>query len=1287
MTYIDRLHAQAKETVGEFIEVNSIDQYVSTCLNRVGIEGLKLIAEQGGVIYSYQGGLTPLNFPLKPNGKDFYSFVSPKGIINISYGLVPVSQNYCLSYNPQNIITAENISDDIYWEYPVARVPLIEFKDLFWSHSNKGCLKLTNGVKDLQKSGYLGYSRFPTLCTKESSSSYQVHGMVSICPTKYQESRDLNVIKEYPSIESQLESYVKSNMPSCFNVSYYEKQGNDISINYAKSNASVFFINSQGVRFHLDFPFEVSIEGQKPIVEFVEFQQIVPSLNFIDTYNFLYDTFFEMARNPLFNFKNEDYKNDEYYDLPNYNKLSYKPSFKIEYIEGECAGCDPYSSSLDDVISITDLDTDLDGETYTFYVALKQRNPVLDLISNPDTTFPYPVNGEDMIMDYLLYKDEILEIRPEAMDPNYDSFKINFSGWKETTDSIFDIECCLADDTCNFLSHAQCIIDSSKDEYENLNIDCCRSGYYAGTCNVEILKFSTSICKTSHYEPHKFSKSFEENDGVLIYTIQETDLGFHEFVVIVEDEHGAMDFQTVRVFVYDTPLAVLKPQNVYGDVNNFFASIEDPYILDARSSKASVFDQENAESKFVYRIPLENDFEKKLDEPILNLPLGDFSFRTILPRLFNYSTFDEFGVIIDSNDNKLLTLNVELSVEQKIDDVFMPSPVSITEIYVSECLPHGFKNLADGFRFEDDDALNYYNVTAYGADRKSYYEALLDDDISQDIVFDYPHICCKPHNIAPGIQELTSGSFADTDILCYRNENYQTCYPLNKQLQQSKHLTSGLVLDRAGEIIDFSESEHYDLFGTRIDYYPPKNIAEDPYPVFTNADHFGDAINDIFNLTFQQYCSGRRGNVCSGKIEMDWIDTRIECADLSAGEFARCEGPGLADDAASQEGFNNKYIGTTDLGSPFVQNTFSCMGGDATRAYNVSVTCQPFISTSYRGFSYEKDVLGVRLTNTLGLNSEIARKIGEGYCAGPISSTVHSPTNVVTVSDGIYDCYATCGEGGCEYRGTAHCECQEVEDDVCAGASAQYMFRSGYESFTCENGVSCDQDCRSETELNKRACYCEINSNTWWGVRENTFNNFLNFFGGAIDVSDQENLGDFCCSNQRGAGEFSVLSSNIPLDTSSAVCFDGELVRPNNIFDLNTYGDNKLLSYGGKVHYCVEARICPDMSFNENAEPSPQEDHCVFVESDGTCNYKYYGDRSCCDNVPLNCPEYITCGPLASFHHSSCDDYHGKDPLIAQINLGTSSNSKLNHIEDVYASGQVLTGSSYTCDSGSWVVT
>jgi len=59
VTLNNKLQSQAKQAVSGFIEQNSLNQYVKGCLDLVASDGLLLLGEQGGVIFEYQGGLTP----------------------------------------------------------------------------------------------------------------------------------------------------------------------------------------------------------------------------------------------------------------------------------------------------------------------------------------------------------------------------------------------------------------------------------------------------------------------------------------------------------------------------------------------------------------------------------------------------------------------------------------------------------------------------------------------------------------------------------------------------------------------------------------------------------------------------------------------------------------------------------------------------------------------------------------------------------------------------------------------------------------------------------------------------------------------------------------------------------------------------------------------------------------------------------------------------------------------------------------------------------------------------
>ncbi|MCA9477617.1 MAG: hypothetical protein KC535_00535 [Nanoarchaeota archaeon] len=1241
ISYSDRLQAQAAESVNEFIESHSLNQYVTSCVQRVGTQGLRLLGKQGGVLYDYQGGLTPTtgDFFL---GEDYFSYFDGQETYNVSYAIKPVSQNYCLSYYPQNILTEVQIENNEGWQYPVPELFFTQFQTRFQSFSEHGCLKL-DGSKYLEKSGYLGYANFPFLCTPESAADYRstLFGDVT-CDYYHQGPANVDPSIEPPSIEEQLEAFIKTNMPDCFDPSIYEEQGDQITVDIEHSNVSVYFLNPKGILINSQFPFEVALKGEKPIIEFVDFQQKI-NLNFLDTYNYLHDLFSKVMRDPFFHFQ-EDYKTLD----------SYKPSFEINLIKGSCEeGCSPYHFKLDDILSITDTNTDLSGEPYTFFVALKQEKPALDYINNPDQNYRFtPEDETDPVkINFLFYEGETMNIPVQAVDPNDDQLTFSFSGWKETEDTMVDVMCCADSDECTIQDYSEC--ELSTKQYPTLDIACCQENYPAG-CNKESVRDGTTACLLAEDAPPPqiLSKSFTITNGMITYSLDQTDIGFHRFTINVTDEHGATDYQQVNVLVYDSPLAVLTPTNGFDDIPDTLASIEDIYTLEASESRASVFTSDQALSRYVYRVPLE-DFELKTESETFTLPNETFTFKDILPKIFRKDTFYE-----NLQEISILT-EVSLQVEQDIQGRVVSSPEVIQEVTLYECLPHGFSNPGPATIFYPEAPLDFYNISPYDENGEPYYQTYTRNGVSSQEIFDLPHVCCQPQPQPINGAAITGGGiFADTDNLCYQNLNIQTCYPFSDPLKHIRELLGNPVIEDASrKILTPGDAGYVAAFGSNL--YP---TGDDPYRIRTVGGQqvLGDGINDIYTLELEQSCSGDRGNICSGNVDLQWDATDCEDFTLS-NQYARCTGPGLPAAANTQEGYVDKsgypytyrYFGDA---FPSTLGDFSCQGGDATYTYNISLSCNEF---GYKQ-SFEKSVLKVSSSNTLGLNAQTALAIEKGYCAGPIPATIFGSTISAfrgRILPGPFACYATCGgDTGCEYQSINDCTCG-YGDPLCNGIEAKNLLADDAAGFTCVGTTVCGSTCDIETNNDKAQCYCQLSSTTDGAkISSFSYDHFEGYFGDKGSSWDVNGIGDCCVegSHLYAVSDFAI--------TSASVCFDGSLQTSGRVFSTVEFGDNALLSYRGQVHYCSSSpRYCADPAFTIQTRLGhsfPPTQECLTLDpSTGDCFYEDE-DESPCIVQPYN-----------------------RDPILNSIVRGIGTGQ---YIEDAYNIGGTLGG--YECTPVGWRV-
>lgn len=1101
ISYTANLQAQAQATVNDFVESNSLSQYITTCLQRVATEGVDLLSKQGGVIYTSQGGRIPT-----PTGPLDYTHVDYQGY-NVSYAIKDIG-GQCSSYRP-------DILDD--WRYPVENIPFNEFKSRFESvPAEQGC-RFVGSSKDLRKSGFLGYNTFSYLCTPETGNEIDYNALPLqrniICQNRYQEPTTF--IDETPSLETQLEWYIEDNMPNCFDISIYEQVGDEVTVDQENFDAQVYFTDPRGIFIRSTFPFEVSIKGQKPIVELVNFQQQI-DLNVLDTYNFMYELILQMTTNVSFYFPDQSYEEWTSYRGKN---------LQVELFPARPDDTSnlPNSPVYDDILRITDLDEEFNGEPYYYQVALRQRRPILDYISQGDFTgFPFfDENGNPITVDFVILPGQALEFQVQAIDPNYDSIDITIEGWKETQDSVLNVECCLTQ-TCTLQNIPDvCMITTEEEPF--LNMANCRADVEGCFNNIGNTNNDFFYTTTEPYQPHELQYQIQENDGFVRYEPTDTDSGLHHLRVIVTDDHGSYDFQDLYVLVYDVPIAHLEPRNLYDDISNSHASIEDPYILDPSNSQASAFSQDQEFSAFFYRIHYEGydsngetlEFYSTENEPYI-LPFANYQIRTILTD--NLSA-DAFNYVQPGEQ-----LDVSLIVNQELAGTYQESLPTVEQIYLHQCLPHGFDR-ENAITVGSNRLIDYYDIDAYGTASNPYYEQYF-SSTNQETIFQLPHVCCEPNQPRDDpIGILEGGSYASPNEVCY-DITKETCFPpLTDTAYFNTFLNSPATEDQEGNIIPLNQY----TFSQR---YPAPAYATGTNPPYSNA------INDVWTLTQEQYCSGSRGNTCSGDIELTWTLAE-SCTDLDAsiGQFARCQAPGI------NFAGNGCYDATAD--------ELRCMN------YG-------------RGSTYERNSRGIR-TGAPGYNSQTATFIGQGFCSGPRRANLNQiqAGNIVPSTTGDFTCYGTCSGGGCSYDASA-CLCQDMSTTPTETFSPLRMvdardFLNGAD-FVCRNGVAYNNQCQGTVD-SAAACYCQTqtNQNIAAPITQTQLNNFNGYFGNKN--TDWQVTGGTCCA----AGVFATHTGPaIATGIQTSICFDGQTVNDQPFVYPSVSPDPKFLAFEGKVYYCAQ---------------------------------------------------------------------------------------------------------------------
>lgn len=524
----------------------------------------------------------------------------------------------------------------------------------------------------------------------------------------------------------------------------------------------------------------------------------------------------------------------------------------------------------DDVFTIKDESSKARLKDYEFKFARKNRYPVLDYIP--------AINPPRNPFDFVFFENDTIKIKPKGTDPDEDFVTYSYEGWKADYDSIWD----------------------PVNRRQN-------------TAAIPSNKWEDSI-------PFKTTNKDAE------LTVTNLDVGIHNFTVRVNDSYFS-DYQTIRVMVERVLQAKVLGDNLYSDVDNIHASIEDPYLLNSTSETILV--DPNMKYNFEW-IDTASGVIHKGDISCLLLPITHQKCFATSPTIDNMGGFFNFLSAPGGPSPKvILKINATGLTNQTAETKF--------NLSVHECLPHRNPN------------------------SPPYPFQTIDDPSNPLIQFQGDHTCC-----------LDNFDLATSSTQCFKFQEY-TCWSKPKQ-------ETGIAKKAVRE----NPSNEY--------------LLEDATVVTTPSGAPG-ATNDIFQRTFIQYCSGNRGNVCSGEIE-DTIIKYIDCDDIdkAAGEDENCKGPSRYPSCEIEFFLGEPKCHEYEPGESFEKN--------------FAITDKP-----------PKERNGI-------CNENWKR------------SALGSPRGAYGVPTGPYDCQAACGDGECNtaYNCLCNAAYSDTVDPRCDGREPGYAF-------------------------------------------------------------------------------------------------------------------------------------------------------------------------------------------------------------------------------------------------------
>lgn len=836
----EQLRPQTELSAQAILEASTLEEYTRLCLREATREGLKLIGEQGGVIYDFQIAGTGIN--LTPhNTTDFsqsytvldefcqkttdawtynYTFILPfehafagqsdAVLYNLSYAVQrrdrnPKDRALCLS----------GTSSMISYMPPIFPNPK------------------TLSSTAVQES--LGIITLPSFCNQYGENAWNLSNVINVsrswlnntCEDSYSD----DMVPRRRSIQESLRLFVENVTDKCLdlnairtNLGYDVDKGDvEASIVLTKDDVSAY------IRFPLVFQFSDDLPVTKMLAfshtEKVRLREVVLAAQRLLN---------EDNRNIFFDIDYDAY--DGNCTLLNGSKSECLPEgINLQNFTHVCENSPLCDNDLySDVWVVSDNKSLLYDQPYRFMFAVENRFPALEYIDSP-------ASGDDLgfEVNIVAFEDQTIHIDPYAYDPDQDNYwdsthpltgkrymvtTYNYSGWKETADSDFDFEAC-----------------------QNNQVDCINKPWnYTIPVQGEPMNWSTS----SSYENTFRNASYHTN---------KSDTGYHIVNVKVCDDEGLCDWQEIKILIIDSPIPVANGSTFYENIPHEFASIEDPYYVTANDSIASVLTGSNLlynwYDNYYAGVPPSN--EPKLlnssDDPnkLIEIPQEAYTIEDITSKYF--SVDDDVGN--DFPTEHVMHLEI-VTPQSTVYDNY--------EVSIYQCLPYHDSEAASYpyHHFEADNAVTSYidvaadkpflgnhsccqadtNWNAYGGDFGKVYSANANN--------------CYEYSSYTGLNGIDPGRFNDVSGAAYTTQNLKLTTISGAEHQISKSKFQGDV---------------YDLLKNDMD---------------------ADNINDIYQRNYTRACDGTRGNVCNGTI-IETIVAVVDCDNLNAamGQTMHCSGP------------------------------------------------------------------------------------------------------------------------------------------------------------------------------------------------------------------------------------------------------------------------------------------------------------------------------------------------------------------------------------------------------------
>jgi hypothetical protein len=295
------------------------------------------------------------------------------------------------------------------------------------------------------------------------------------------------------SVQGELENFIATEMKKCANPGAVQ---NTYTSNITITNdpkATITF-GANGMKVNLQYPFNLAVKGRQPVVKLVDFS-INKNIPFKELYDYAFYAITQETQDATF-----DIVRDK-------DTVRLYKGYDVEKI----SNVDKKDDLSTDIIQITDKKSIVAGMPLRFQFAIANRRPALEYL--------HQANSEEY--DIKVHIGDTIQLRPQGYDPDDDSLTYSYSLWKEDYDQRYN-----SDSAC---SQPPSI------------------AYMIQNCTI--------ILENTQPKNWTGSSEFQTTHQYSSYQTDSNDAGYHIVRISVWDRDKLIDFQDVRILVFDAEIA------------------------------------------------------------------------------------------------------------------------------------------------------------------------------------------------------------------------------------------------------------------------------------------------------------------------------------------------------------------------------------------------------------------------------------------------------------------------------------------------------------------------------------------------------------------------------------------------------------------------------------------------------------------------------------------------------------------------------------------------------------